>query len=376
MALEIPLGGDVVVLREEGRIVRPDGVRDLLGRPDVELALLAFRVGVERGAERATLGGHLAREPLHSFPRAGLEQRIAGTPMRQRQQFEKLRIVVEHLLEMRHQPALVDRVAREAAAEMVVDAALADPLERDLDCREVARPLPSLPRLRGRVREGGSLPGPPQKFEQHRLREFRRAANAAVHGVDQAAELLRRAVELVGSDDDLAFWRRRLGQPAHQRAAVLLDALRLLAEYTRDFAQNVDEGRLAVAAGFRKIRAAPERLAGGRQEHGQWPATMLAHQVQRRHIDLVDVGPLFAIDLDVDEQVVHHRGGGVVLKALVRHHMAPVAGGIADREQDRLVGAFGLRQRGRVPGPPVDRIVLMLQEIRRSFLRQAVLVSR
>ena len=106
------------------------------------------------------------------------------------------------------------------------------------------------------------------------------------------------------------------------------------------------------------------------------PAAVLAHQVQRRHVDLVDVGPLFAVDLDVDEQVVHHRRGGVVLEALVRHHVAPVAGGIADREQDRLVGALGLRQRGRIPRPPVDRIVLVLQEIRRRFLRQAVLVSR
>ena len=49
--------------------------------------------------------------------------------MRDREQLEELRVVVEHFLEMRHQPALVDRVAREAAAEMIVNAAFADVVE-------------------------------------------------------------------------------------------------------------------------------------------------------------------------------------------------------------------------------------------------------
>ena len=44
MALEIALGRDVVVLREERRLVLADGVLDLVGRPDVELALLALRL--------------------------------------------------------------------------------------------------------------------------------------------------------------------------------------------------------------------------------------------------------------------------------------------------------------------------------------------
>ena len=48
-------------------------------------------------------------------------------------QLDELRIVVEHLLEMRHEPALIDAVAREAAAEMIVDAALRDMGERQVD---------------------------------------------------------------------------------------------------------------------------------------------------------------------------------------------------------------------------------------------------
>ena len=170
--------------------------------------------------------------------------------------------------------------------------------------------------------------------------------------------------------------RAWLGEPRHQRVAVLADLVRLLAKQPRNLAQHVDEGRPAVARGFREIRAAPDRLALRRQEHGQRPAALLAQMMQRRHVDLVDVGALLAVDFDVDEQLVHHRRGGVVLEALVRHDVAPVAGGVADREQDRLAGALAPRQRLRPPRPPVHRIVLVLQQIRAGLARQAVFRAR
>ena len=43
----------------------------------------------------------------------------------------ELRLVVEHLLEMRHEPALVHRVAMEAAAELIVHAALGHLAQRE-----------------------------------------------------------------------------------------------------------------------------------------------------------------------------------------------------------------------------------------------------
>ena len=64
---------------------------------------------------------------------------VAAALIRDRQELEQLRIVVEHFFEMRHQPALVDRIAGEAAAEMIVNAALADVVQRDVDGREVTR---------------------------------------------------------------------------------------------------------------------------------------------------------------------------------------------------------------------------------------------
>jgi len=49
-------------------------------------------------------------------------------------------------------------------------------------------------------------------------------------------------------------------------------------------------------------------------------------ELDRAHVDLVDVGPLLAVDLDVDEELVHEARRRLVLERLVGHHVAPVAG--------------------------------------------------
>ena len=52
-----------------------------------------------------------------------------------------------------------------------------------------------------------------------------------------------------------------------------------------------------------------------------------------------------------------------VLETLMRHDVAPVAGGIADRQQDRLVELVRLGERVRDQGRQWTGIVLVLQEI-------------
>ncbi len=263
---------------------------------------------------------------------------------------------------MRHQPLLVDRIAREAAAEMIVDSTLAHARERKLDGAEIAPVV-------------HALPGAPEEFEHHGLREFRRAAHAAVDGIDHAGDLVGRAIELRRGDDHAPLRPRALGETRHQRAAVLLDALRFVAEDVINFAQEVDEGGFAVARRLGKISAAPEWFAAGGEKHRERPAAVLAEVMQRRHVDLVDVGALLAVDFDVDEEIVHHRCGCRVLEALVRHDVAPMARGVADREQDRLVGTLGFGERVGAPRPPIDRIMLVLQQVRAGLAGQAVFVG-
>jgi hypothetical protein len=91
------------------------------------------------------------------------------------------------------------------------------------------------------------------------------------------------------------------------------------------------------------------------------------------HVDLVDIRPLFAIDLDVHVELVHHLGGRGILEAFMGHDMAPMAGGITDREQDRAVRAASFLQGFRRPRPPMHRIVGVLTKIGAGLVGQAVL---
>ena len=72
---------------------------------------------------------------------------------------------------MRHVPFGVDRIAREAAAEMIVDAALAH------GGQHVAHGVVE-------VGAAGATPLLPEETEDRRVREFRRVADAAKSAVD------------------------------------------------------------------------------------------------------------------------------------------------------------------------------------------------
>ena len=109
---------------------------------------------------------------------------------------------------------------------------------------------------------------------------------------------------------------------------------RLLAKEPRNFLQDVDESRTSEAGLFRKISTAPHRFGPWRQKHGQRPAALLSQEMQRIHVDLIDVGPFFAVNLDVDEQLVHHPGSRFILEQLMRHHVAPMARRVTNREKD------------------------------------------
>ncbi len=103
---------------------------------------------------------------------------------------------------------------------------------------------------------------------------------------------------------------------------------------------------------------------------------MLAEQGERVLIDLIEIRALLAVDLDADELRVHLGGDLWVLEALVGHHVAPVAGGVADRQEDRLVLGARRGQRRLVPGLPMDRVGLVLKEIGAGRLAEAVLLGR
>ena len=144
-----------------------------------------------------------------------------------------------------------------------------------------------------------------QEAQGPRVRKFGRAAEPAMPGIElagQLAQLLRRS----GCRPVLAFAAAglQLRKGAAQRGVLFNDGLSLLAIRILDLAQQVAKGGQTVAWLRREIGAGKEGAVVIRgQKDGQRPAARTAcQQLVCGLIDLVEVRPLFAVDLDVDEQ--------------------------------------------------------------------------
>ena len=227
-----------------------------------------------------------------------------------------------------------------------------------------------------------------EEDEIARLRKFGspaigRIAEAAVFGIIRFGESGQRGggqcVVERHAQRAAAFFHFGLRE-LDDRGGIAADAIGLFGPNLLNLLRDLQKAghSLPVAVAGRKVRAADKRLGLGREEHRERPAAAAAAagelviDVEGRHVDRVDVGPLLAIDLDADEVLVQELCDFRVFEALPLHHMAPVATGIADREEDHLAFAFGLFERFRPPRKPIDRVVGVLQEVGTRLFRQAV----
>ncbi len=87
---------------------------------------------------------------------------------------------------------------------------------------------------------------------------------------------------------------------------------------------------------------------------------------------LVEVGPFLPVNLDADEGRIEDPGGLFVGEGLPLHDVAPVAGRVADGQEDGLVLAPGPFEGLVPPGVPIHGIVRVLEEVRAFFAGQAV----
>ena len=212
-----------------------------------------------------------------------------------------------------------------------------------------------------------------QELERRRLRELGRAAEAAPLAVELARQGSGRLAE--HALGERIGRRRELGRASYgidHRRGLARDVAAPVAVGVRHRLEHLAEARQPVARLGREVRPAEERLAVGREEDGHRPAPVAGHRDHRVHVHRVDVRPLLAVDLDVHEALVHERRRLIVLERLVLHDVAPVAGGVPDREQDRPV--LGPRPRERLVAPrvPVDRVVRVLEEVRARLLSEAI----
>ena len=72
--------------------------------------------------------------------------------------------------------------------------------------------------------------------------------------------------------------------------------------------QQSSEADLTVSVDGRVVRARHEGPTVGQEEDRHRPSAVAADELGRRHVERVDVGSLFTVDLDGDEVIVQQRG--------------------------------------------------------------------
>ena len=145
---------------------------DLGGAPGEGQAFDPVGVGVLARGERAVLGRQLAQHVVEGGPGDVAVARVAGEAPGVDVDPGELGVVVEHLLEVRHEPLGVGRVAVEPAAELVAHPAVGHRVQRaPRDHAAVADPRsrrPGAARTRSSSAAGTSARGPSRRWPSRR----------------------------------------------------------------------------------------------------------------------------------------------------------------------------------------------------------------
>ena len=152
----------------------------------------------------------------------------------------------------------------------------------------------------------------------------------------------------------------------------LQQALPVLRPAAGNGGEQGDEPRLVSPAVFGYIGPGKKGQLVRRHYYGERPAAAAGEGLAGLHINAVHIRALLPVHLYRDVVAVQQRSYLRVLKALPGHHMAPVAGGIADGEEYGLVLMAGPVESLLTPGQPVHGILGVLPEIGGLFLYQTV----
>ena len=117
---------------------------------------------------------------------------------------------------------------------------------------------------------------------------------------------------------------------------------------------------------WRKVGPAKKGLQIGREPDAHRPSAAPSQPLHIAHVETVHIGTFLAVDLHIDKVLVHQGGDLGILEGLVRHDVAPVAGGIADREKDRFLLSARPLKCLLTPRIPLHWITRMLKQVGRS----------
>ncbi len=356
---------------EGGELVEPVLAQNLPGLfvgPDVERpfrlagrARLGKAVRILGGIETAFGTGQVVRHIAENIAGHVREGLVAGELVGREIGRGELGLIVEHLLEVGDVPLGIDRVAVEAAAQVIVHAARCH-----LPQGEEGHGLGDVGVLLGLVRLGGDVE---QELEVDRARELRRTAEAAFLGIEHPGVL----GEAVADDrkrvprdtEGLHAHRFHLGLPqrGEEGVGLVLDLLAVRLPEDDDPAQDGDEPGAPRDVRRREVGAADEGFQLRGQPAAHRPAAVAGGGLDEGHVDLIDIGALFPVHLDRDKVFVEEGRDGRRFEGFVLHHMAPVTGGVADGEKNGLVLGLGLGESLLAPRVPVHRIKGVLEKV-------------
>ena len=124
--------------------------------------------------------------------------------------------------------------------------------------------------------------------------------------------------------------------------------------------------------GLWEICAAIKRFCIRSEKYCHWPSTTTSHGLDGVHVNGVDVWSLFAVNFDIDEQLVHERSSFDIFKTFVGHYVAPVTRRIANRQKNRFSCCACESKSVFSPRIPIDRIVAMLAKVGADFVTEAI----
>ena len=229
-------------------------------------------VGVLRGIEAAQRIGQVAQDVVQRVLGDGREEVVAGGLSRLEIRQHQLRLVVEHLLEVRHAPLAVDRVAMEAAADVIAHAAHRHRAQRvgGHQQRRLRRAPPAVRRACSRSRNSSS----------DGRGKLRRVAEAAAAAIERHLELLDADVERVGAGDRRDSARARPSVPVTD-----LQPVEQLRRRAVDLARGPRATRGRARRADRRSPAGPSAMSAGsrcRRRTASAPASGTRSSASRR----------------------------------------------------------------------------------------------
>ncbi len=202
--------------------------------------------------------------------------------------------------------------------------------------------------------------------------KFRGATESAVRLVESSLHLLGRLAKQVFSGESALGVAVRATQMVHDFPGNVQGFLRFVLPEMGYLGNQIQETGLGKFCGFREVGGRKKRFFVRGQDQSQGPAAPAGEELAGLHIHRVDVRPFLAIHLDRDEDLVDEPGHLIVLEGFVGHDMAPMAGGIADGQEDRFVQTLRLAEGLVSPGKPIHGIFGMLTKIWTFFLGQSI----